>query len=560
MCQQSTIQIFIQLKIVKNEFITFPDTTLIDPFFSDRFYKFKKRYIAAMFKEEDISQINARGSQLETVNQQLENFKSGFPFLRLTEAATNYHGIINLSEKEKQGYISSFDYKVANGLTLVKFVPASGAASRMFKSLFAAWDDLKKGKSTAEVLKEKEVDFIYKHLRKFAFYDDLLQIATNHQKSESQLSLQTTLELLLSETGLNYGYLPKGLLKFHKYPEGNRTPLEEHLIEGAAYSKNNEGKVYIHFTVSPEHQSLFEKHVGDLKSDYEKKMGVIFEISFSLQKPSTDTIAVNTDNQLFREQDGSLFFRPAGHGALLENMNDIDSDLIFIKNIDNVIPDWLKAYTTDYKKALAGVLLSVQEQIFYYQKILKENYPNTLESAFYAEAANFLENVLNITPPQNQYYSEKEELYYYFSDKFNRPIRVCGMVKNQGEPGGGPFFAINRDGSVSVQIAENSQINLNDQEQSQIAKNATHFNPVDLVCSVKNFEGIKYNLLDFTDPETGFISIKSKDGKELKVQELPGLWNGSMSDWNTLFVEVPIETFNPVKTVSDLLRKEHQPK
>jgi len=513
-----------------------------------------------MFKPEDISQINDRGSQLEIVNQQIKNFKSGFPFLKLTQAASNYHGIINLSDQEIQKYISVFEEKVGNGLTLLKFVPASGAASRMFKSLFTALADLQNGKSTSGVMSDKEVELFSDRLEQFAFYDDLIQISAREQSPIKEIPFETLLKQLLLESGLNYGNLPKGLLKFHKYPEGCRTPLEEHLIEGASYSKNNNGTVVLHFTVSPEHQQIFEEHVAEVKSKYEDNLGVNFQISFSQQKPATDTIAVMPDNELFRNSDNSLLFRPAGHGALLENMNDLDADLIFIKNIDNVIPDRLKGTTIDFKKTLAGVLLSLQEQIFNYQKVLKENHPSTLESAFYAEAANFLENVLNITPPENQYYSEKEELYHYFKNKFNRPIRVCGMVKNQGEPGGGPFFVQNTDGSISMQIAESSQINFNDPEQSKIAGSATHFNPVDLVCAVKNFEGEKYNLLEFTDPETGFISLKSKDGKELKVQELPGLWNGSMSDWNTLFVEVPIETFNPVKTVTDLLRKEHQPK
>jgi hypothetical protein len=287
---------------------------------------------------------------------------------------------------------------------------------------------------------------------------------------------------------------------------------------------------------------------------------VNFHLNFSEQKPSTDTIAVNPDDTPFRNTDGSLLFRPSGHGALLENLNEVDADLIFIKNIDNVVTDRLKKVTVDYKKALAGVALAYQKQIFYYQRMLKEHHPSSLESTFYTEAANFLENVLNITPPANQYYSEKEELFYYFREKFNRPIRICGMVKNQGEPGGGPFFAKNRDGSVSLQIAESTQINSTDPEQAKIVHQASHFNPVDLVCAVKDYTGKKYNLLEFRDPSTCLVTFKSKDGKALKSIELPGLWNGAMADWNTLFVEVPTETFAPVKTLTDLLRKEHQPK
>jgi hypothetical protein len=513
-----------------------------------------------MFRPEDISQITANGSSLKTVEQQIENFKTGFPFLQITEAASNYHGLIKLSEPELQKYSSAYDEKISTGLEVLKFVPASGAASRMFKSLFSALDDIQKGIETSEVLKNGEVSSFLHQIDRFAFYDDLKELASKDNQAVEELPLQKLLQLFLFELGLNYGNLPKGLLRFHRYPEGIRTPLEEHFVEGASYSKNRLGFVNIHFTVSPEHQQAFEKHVTEIKPVYEKLFGVKYQISFSQQKPSTDTIAVTLDNEPFRNADGSLLFRPAGHGALLENLNDLEADIIFIKNIDNVVPDDFKQPTIDYKKALGAILINLQEKIFHYQKMLKEHHPASLESAFYAEAANFLENVLNITPPNNQYYSEKEELYHYFLRKFNRPVRVCGMVKNQGEPGGGPFFAVNSDGTISLQIVESSQIDFTNSEQSVIANNATHFNPVDLVCAVRNYEGKKYNLLDFSDPKTGFISGKSKDGNELKAQELPGLWNGSMADWNTLFVEVPIETFNPVKTVADLLRKEHQPK
>jgi hypothetical protein len=513
-----------------------------------------------MLESKDISQITARGSQPDRVLQQIENFKSGFPFLKITEAASVYHGLMKLSDAEIKKYISVFDTKISNGLTVLKFVPASGAASRMFQSLFSAVEDLQNGESPSEVLEQKEIALFLTKLQEFAFYSNLKEIADKKNKSIDTLPAQTILEWVLFEQGLNYGNLPKGLLKFHRYPEGNRSSMEEHFVEGALYSKNNENIVNLHFTVSPEHQEAFEKHVIDIQPKYEELFGIRYQVSFSQQKPSTDTIAVTPENQPFRNNDDSLLFRPAGHGALLENLNDLNADLIFIKNIDNVVPDHLKTPTVDYKKALAGVLLSLQEQIFYYQNMLAEHHPATLESGFYAEAANFLENVLNITPPNNQYFSEKDELYHYFNTKFNRPIRVCGMVKNQGEPGGGPFFAVNNDGSVSLQIVESSQIDFKHPEQASIAKNATHFNPVDLICATKNYAGKQYNLPDFSDPETGFISTKSKDGKVLKAQELPGLWNGAMSDWNTLFVEVPIETFNPVKTVTDLLRNEHQTK
>jgi len=348
-------------------------------------------------------------------------------------------------------------------------------------------------------------------------------------------------------------------VKFHTYGGNTRTPMEEHMVEGAGYSRDNQDRVKIHFTVSPEHQNGFIDLLDQIRTEYEQQYGVQYEISFSQQKPATDAIAVDLNNEPFREMDGSLLFRPAGHGALLENLNDLDADLIFIKNIDNVLPDRLKKDTTDYKKALAGLLINLQEKIFYYQEKFDTYHYYALNSAFFAEAANFLENVLNVRPPENQYYLEKEELYHYLKTKYNRPVRVCGMVKNEGEPGGGPFWAVNNDGSVSLQIAESSQIDQGNEEQQTIAMGATHFNPVDLVCAVKNYKGEKYDLPKFRDPNAGFISVKSKDGKELKAQELPGLWNGAMADWTTIFVEVPVTTFTPVKTVNDLLRKEHQP-
>ena len=513
-----------------------------------------------MFRPEDIGQITTRGSRTETVEQQIENFRKGFPFLKLIESATYYHGIIKLSESEIQHYIDIFEKKNRDNLDLLKFVPASGASSRMFKSLYSALDDLHAGKDSSEIIKDKEVAAFLDQIEQFAFYNDLRELASAKGEALQEISVQKLLEMLLHEDGLNYGNLPKALLKFHKYSDCCRTALEEHLVEGAMYCKNSSGIVKLHFTVSVEHQQAVEILVARVKPVYEELYGVTYQITFSNQKPSTDAVAVTPDNNLFRDKNDKLFFRPAGHGALLENLNDLDADIIFIKNIDNVVPDWLKKTTIDLKKALAGVLLSLQEQIFVYQKIFSENQPDHLDYGIYAEVASFVENVLNVAPPPNLLGRNKEELFQYLLKKIDRPVRVCGMVKNLGEPGGGPFFALNSDGTISPQIVESSQIDFINPEQAGIARQATHFNPVDLVCGIKNHEGKKYNLQQFIDPQTGLITQKSHDGKELKAQELPGLWNGSMSDWNTLFVEVPIETFCPVKTVNDLLRKEHQAK
>ena len=509
-----------------------------------------------MFSEKDKLQIQHRGSNIETVNQQIEKFKKGFPFLHVEEAASVNNGIIQLDEEKLTKNIERYDKNIAAGIKPLKFVPASGAASRMFKALFEALEECEKSKTPEEILKENPaVQQFVGEIEKFAFYNDLKNKIKEKGAEETCKNLT---DFLLNEKGLNYGSLPKGLLKFHKYTHGERTPFEEHLAEGAKYAKDKEGKVSVHFTVSPEHQESFENLLKKIKEPFEKELGVTFEVTFSRQKPSTDTIAVDLQNEPFREPDGSLLFRPGGHGALIENLNDLDADVIFIKNIDNVVPDKRKKPTIDYKKALAGVLLKYQEKIFIYQKELNEKHHTALDHVFLAEASNFLENSLNTHPAESQYYTEKEELYHYLREKYNRPLRVCGMVKNEGEPGGGPFWAENPDGTVSLQIVESSQIDPQSKQQQTIVSHATHFNPVDLVCAVKNYKGEKFNLLDFTDPATGFISKKSKDGKELKAQELPGLWNGAMSNWNTLFVEVPVATFNPVKTVNDLLREQHQ--
>ena len=507
-----------------------------------------------MFSEKDKLQIAQRGSKEETVLAQIENFKKGFPYLPIREAASVGNGIIKLSKEDLGKRIERYDNRVAAGVRPLKFVPASGAASRMFKALFEALDELE-NKPAETVLNENKAAAQYiAEFDKFAFADELLGEIKNDGAEDS---IKNKIAYLLTSKGLDYGNKPKGLLRFHKYKAGSRTPFEEHLVEGAKYARGNDGLVRIHFTVSPEHQDGFEALLKWVNEKYEKELDVKFEVTFSQQKPSTDTIAVDLENDPFCEPDGSLLFRPGGHGALIENLNDLDADIVFIKNIDNVVPDHLKLTTLDYKKALAGVLLKYQEKLFMYQKELNEKHHVALESAFLAEAANFLENTLNTKPERNHYYTEKEDLYHYLKEKLNRPLRVCGMVRNEGEPGGGPFWAQNADGTVSLQVVESSQIDPDSVQQQNIVKHATHFNPVDLVCGVKNYKREKYDLTKYTDPATGFISKKSKDGKELKAQELPGLWNGAMSNWNTLFVEVPIETFNPVKTVNDLLREQH---
>lgn len=500
------------------------------------------------FTEQDQDQILVQGVSLDQIDQQINYFVNGFPYLNVIKAATIGDGIVRVPEDQIAAYIHRFD-AAAHERDLVKFVPASGAATRMFKSLFAALE----GKS------DKSVDEVFARITDFAFYEDLkAAMAAKGQdldKAVAENDRKTVLTFLLTDEGLEYGSLPKGLLKFHQYIDGPRTPVEEHLVEGAAYA-NSDGLVKLHFTVSPEHRDRFEALIHEQKADYEAWLGVTFEITFSEQKKSTDTISVNLDNSPFRNADGSLLFRPAGHGALIENLNDIQADIVFIKNIDNVVPDEIKEPTVTYKKVLAAVLLDAQQQIARIQGLLDSE---EVSDGYLVEADELFRRTLFTLPPEGFEDLSKEEKVDYFRRKLDRPVRACGMVKNVGEPGGGPFWARNHDGSVSLQVVESAQIDLGNPAQKAIFDEATHFNPVDLVCGLKDHNGRKYDLPAYRDPLTGFITGKSKDGKDLKAQELPGLWNGAMADWNTIFVEVPLITFNPVKTVNDLLRKEHQP-
>lgn len=501
-----------------------------------------------MFTEQDRVQIAALGISTEKIDRQIEHFTNGFPYLHAIRAATIGDGIVRIDEDQLTAYTRRFD-EVAGDYSLMKFVPASGAATRMFKSLFAAME----GKS------DKSVDEFFERIQEFAFYDDLKAALAAKDLDIVSADRTTILRFLLTSEGLDYGNLPKGLLKFHRYPDGARTPVEEHLVEGAAYANAN-GLVRIHFTVSPEHHERFEKLIIEEKPDFEAWLGVAYDVTFSEQKKSTDTISVDLSNQPFRNADNSLLFRPAGHGALIENLNDIDAEIVFIKNIDNVVPDDIRETTVTYKKVLATVLIDAQQQLFRLLELLEQadGSAEGLSDGYLAEADEFLQMSLYTRHPADFDAYSKQEKIAYFKRKFDRPIRVCGMVQNVGEPGGGPFWAMNADGSTSLQIVESAQFDMGRADQKAIFDTATHFNPVDLVCGLKNRHNQKYDLPAYRDMQTGFITQKSKDGKDLKAQELPGLWNGAMADWNTIFVEVPLITFNPVKTVNDLLRDEHQ--
>ena len=517
-----------------------------------------------MLTQNDLNQIKAKGIDISTFEKQIGNFKKGFPFAELTDAATIGNGIKSLNKNEVSFYSEYYDQH-AKKIQLIKFVPASGAASRMFKRLFEFIETYHETPlDKEEFFKDQSFDSVFNFISKikdFAFYDDLkaalLKGNLNIDDLIDQEKYQHIIDYLLNNKGLDYGALPKGLLKFHHYETGNRMPIEEHIVEAAQYGRDEDQKAVIHFTVSPEHLQKFNEQIERVLNHYEQLYNIKFHVSFSFQKTSTDTIAVDMNNEPFRNKDGSLLFRPGGHGALIENLNDLDGDVVFIKNIDNVVPDALKEDTKIYKKVIGGLLLERQNKTFDYLKILDEQASNEDQIK---EISNFAATDLNINLAENFDKFSLDQKKEYLYQHLNRPIRICGMVKNEGEPGGGPFWVKNSKGEISLQIVESSQVNRDDPSQKNIMQSATHFNPVDLVCGIKDYKGNAFDLHQFIDTDTGFISIKSKDGKDLKALELPGLWNGAMANWITLFVEIPVSTFNPVKTVNDLLREQHQAK
>lgn len=500
----------------------------------------------------DIESLKLKGKTESQLEEELKMLKEGFPFLKIEAPATPGHGIFVLDETMENQALNIWNEFLASGAKVTKMVPASGAASRMFKDLFSFING-KEEKPSNDFIKK-----FFNEIEKFAFFNELNQTCIRlYGKSIDSLVKENrykdVVKALIEKDGMNYGQLPKALLSFHKNMNGARTAIEEHLSEGAQYARGKNGKVNVHFTVSDDHIPLvnlkFEETKGKLQHEYD----VEYDLSTSIQKSSTDTVASNLDGTPYREND-ALFFRPGGHGALIENLNDLNADVIFIKNIDNVVPDNKREDTIKYKKIIGGILVGVKQKADNYCKILSKGTP---DEAIIDEMLDFMHKVLCISHDDTKGMTQEEKGVFIYK-KLNRPYRVCGMVRNEGEPGGGPFLAYNPDGTVSPQILESTQIDPNNKEAQKMIKDATHFNPVDLVVSTKAWDGKKYNLPDYVDKSTGFISIKSREGFEIKALELPGLWNGAMSDWNTLLVEVPLSTFNPVKTVNDLLREAHQ--
>ncbi len=457
-----------------------------------------------------------------TIEEQIERFRSGFPALNIVSPATPAKGIKVLSALQVDEAAAYASKARVNGRC--KFVPASGAASRMFKDIFSGLES-----------PNDAVALLRRDIRRFAFYTPEL-----FDGRDAAL-------VMLSDNGLGYGSKPKGVIRFHRYPSGEcRTAFAEHLVEGQDYMRGSDGVVNLTFTISPEHRPLFEEALAEVADKYERRYGVRFNVRFTYQDPATDTIAVDMDNNPFLKEAGTVLRRPAGHGALIYNLNEVEEELVSIKNIDNVANERLLPVTSRYKKALMGEALRLRDRIFGYLDAL-DTVPG--EALLY-EIEYFLRNELCVELPEAVSHAPMHVKADFLRSKLNRPIRVCGMVRNTGEPGGGPFIVRFSDGSTSLQILESVQLD-------RKYPDATHFNPVDLVCCLRNYRGGKFNLTRYVDPQTGFISHKSYHGRDLKSLELPGLWNGAMSDWNTMFVEVPVETFNPVKTVLDLLRPSH---
>ena len=496
--------------------------------------------------EKDIEVLKVKGISEEKLAEELKMLAEGCPYLKIEGAATPGHGISVLTPDMEMQAASLWDEYLSKGGKVLKMVPASGAASRMFKDLFS-FANGKKDKPDNDFMKK-----FFNEIEDFAFFPmlnficlSLYGLSVNSLIKEKRY--KDVVKALIDKEGMNYGQLPKALLRFHKVPGSSRTAIEEHLAEGAQYAAGKDGKVRVHFTVSEDHLPLVEMKFEEVKGKLEHEYGVEYELSTSLQKPSTDTVAANLDGTPYREN-GALFFRPGGHGALIENLNDLDADVIFIKNIDNVVPDVLRGDTLKFKKIIGGILVGVKQKADEYCKVLSKGVPS---DEILNEMLDFLHKVLCITHDKTDEMDAAAKAEYIYS-KLNRPFRVCGMVKNEGEPGGGPFLAYNPDGTVSPQILESTQIDPKNKEAQKMLKESTHFNPVDLVVCTKDWKGHKFNLPEFVDKATGFISQKSREGVEIKALELPGLWNGAMSDWNTVLVEVPVSTFNPVKTVNDL--------
>ncbi|MBP5411961.1 MAG: DUF4301 family protein [Bacteroidales bacterium] len=503
-----------------------------------------------MFTEQDYAAIKAHQIDMASLNNQCSMVLCDCARVKLSAPIQPGNGLYEVNDKYIEQSLNSYVKKTGDK-KIVKFVPASGAATRMFKDIYVYLNEGKLPHSVQAVIDS---------LSKFAFYSSLQQCMQKAGLDMETQALQDNYKIiftyLLEKEGLNYAHLPKGLLEFHSYPHQEvRTAAEEHLVEAALYAVSGDKKAHVHFTISPEHEQLFKDFISQKQEKYEQMLNVTYDITYSFQHPSTDTLAFDEDNKPFRDEKGNLVFRPGGHGSLIKNLNDIDADIVFIKNIDNVTMDMYKADTIKYKKVLASLLMDMQQEVFAGMRMLDNNAhptPAQLQTCEEMLSKNFF-----VVLPHYYYEMDTKGRAQYLCRLMNRPMRVCGVVKQEGEPGGGPFWTVDNNGMRNLQIVETSEMDLNDTAQQEIVSSSSYFNPVDIACSIKNYKGEKFQLSDFVDYQRYFVSSKSSNGKTLKAIENPGLWNGAMSNWLTVFVSTPISTFSPVKTVNDLLRKEH---
>lgn len=483
--------------------------------------------IVRPFTEPDVEEFRRRGMSLRDAEWQLEVLRGNAKPAALLRPATRGDGVVTLDESRVQQLLE-VAARVAMAGRVKKFVPASGAATRMFKDLLAAREK--------RAFDDPAVQRLQREISHFAFHDHL----------DSSAAAEELLSELLDESGLGYASLPKGLIAFHRYGETSRTAFAEQLVDAAHYATDASRWCRIHFTVSPEFISAFQEHAGEILGELEELTGARFEIDFSVQHHSTDTLSVGDDGELIRRADGSLLFRPGGHGALLHNLEQLDGDLVVVKNIDNVLPSHRAAEAIRWKRVLIGLAADLQQRTFEQLRAVRENEdPETL-----AAASAFLSEAFG-----REVALEREAIL----QALDRPLRIVGVVRNEGEPGGAPFWVEDAAGHSSVQIVESAQVDHSDPAQEAIWKSSTHFNPVDIICALRDIDGQPYRLSRYVDRNAVFLSNKSHEGKNLRALELPGLWNGAMADWNSVAVEVPAETFAPVKTVFDLLRPEHQP-
>ena len=514
----------------------------------------KEKAIAEI--ENILNQIIESEIPEEKLLEQMGIFNKGLPFVKLNRPCIIADGITKIQESDFDTLLKLHS-RVSNDSRIMKFVPASGAATRMFKDLITTFNN--RQIMSLEQNLSKEIDYtieFIKNIKKFSFYEvlnnKLSELGYDADNIISSGNFRIILDLLLFDKGLNYSLLPKGLIPFHRYTDEIRTPFYEHLIEALDYSADNNKRARVHFTVAKEFFDEIENHLYEI-TQYLKNKGS-FDISLTIQKKSTNTIAVDMNNEILLDDENNLIFRPGGHGALIENLNELNGDLVYIKNIDNIQTDDLKETTILYKKLLGGFLVQTQDKIF---EFLVGLHSGNYSSSLFSEIAEFSKNILSINTGDDYEYKSINEKAEFWKKCLDKPLRVCGMVRNSGEPGGGPFWVEDISGELSLQIVESAQIDLNNVEQKLIFNSSTHFNPVDLVCGLRDYKGNPYDLNKFIDIKMSFITIKSVGSKEIKAYELPGLWNGSMAYWNTVFIEVPDTTFTPVKTVNDLLKKEH---